>query len=162
MNEERMIDPGHDDVRKVLRVVGPAVAGVGLVFLVVGMVSFFSAFGTFEPPRLFWCMFVGIPLLGVGLGITKFAFLGSIFRYVMGETAPVAKDTFNEMARGTAPAARDFARDVSRGIAEGLATPGRDERAAFCPKCGAGASPDDRYCSKCGAPLAGPGEAREL
>jgi hypothetical protein len=125
------------------------------------MVSFFSAFGTFEPPRLFWCMFVGIPLLGVGLGITKFAFLGSILRYMMGETAPVAKDAFNEMARGTGPAARDFARDVSRGIVEGFAMTGREYAPAARPGCGAEVSPGARYCSHCGAPVVGSGEARE-
>jgi hypothetical protein len=159
MGEEPMIDPGHEDIRKALRTVGPAVALVGLGFLAVGMISFFSAFGGGGPPRYFWCAFVGMPLLGIGIGITKFAYMGSIFRYIAGETAPVGKDTFNYMARGTAPVARDFAREVSRGVAEGFG--GRDEaHSAFCPKCGAGTSAGDHFCSRCGAPLAAQGEGR--
>ncbi len=161
MDNESRIDPGHSDARAVLRVVGPSVALVGLGFIAVGMISFFSAFGTFEPPRYFWCMFVGMPLLAIGLGISKFAFLGSIFRYVMGETAPVGKDTFNYMARETAPAARDFARDVSRGIAEGLGSAGGQGHAAYCPKCGAETPGDAHYCSRCGARLAATDEGRE-
>lgn len=157
MQDESMDDPRHDDIRGVLRVIGPASALVGLVFLTVGLVSFFSAFGTFEPPRHFWCVFVGMPLLAVGVGITKFAFLGSIVRYLARETAPVGKDTFNYVARETGPAAGDFAREVSRGIAEGLRSPDAGRPGPSCPRCGTGSAPSAHYCSHCGAQLAPPG-----
>ena len=61
------ITSGHAQRRAVLRVVGPAVAGIGLLFAVTGFASFFAAFGGAGPPRDFWCAFVGLPLLGVGL-----------------------------------------------------------------------------------------------
>ena len=158
MSDEDKIDPGHDGVRRALRVVGPLVALVGLGFTAVGMISFFSSFGTFEFPRYFWCAFVGLPLLAVGGAISQMAYLGSIARYVAGEAAPVGKDTFNYMARGTAPAARDFAREVSRGVAEGLGGVGDESRVAFCPKCGAETPSAARFCSRCGVQLATTGE----
>ena len=54
---------------------------IGLIFLIVGMVSFFTAFGGGGPPWLFWCCFVGIPLLFVGGVMCMFGFMGGLARY---------------------------------------------------------------------------------
>ena len=74
------LDPGHNDIRDLLRVVGPAVLAVGVLFMIIGVGNFFASFGTFQPPRYFWCAFVGIPLMGVGMAICKFAFIGAVTR----------------------------------------------------------------------------------
>ena len=108
--------PRHTKIRSFLRVAGPILALVGLIFLAVGTISFFAAFGSFQPPRLFWCCFVGMPILFVGLVMSKFGYFGSVARYVAAESAPVAKDTFNYMAEGT----KDGVKTVSRAVAEGV------------------------------------------
>lgn len=95
------INPNHKQERTILRVVGPVLLAAGLIFIAVGMISFFAAFAGDGPPRLFWCAFVGMPLVFVGLVTCKFAFLGKVARYAAGELAPVGRDTFNYMARGT-------------------------------------------------------------
>ena len=152
MNDERLIDPNHDNVRNLLRIIGPVVALTGLVFVAVGMISFFSSFGTFEPPRYFWCMFVGMPLLAIGIAITKFAFLGAILRYLSGQAAPVSKDTFNYLAHGTTPGVRDISRAVAQGFAEGA----HGERAgADCPTCRATNPEGAKFCNGCGTALVG-------
>jgi hypothetical protein len=144
------IDPGHQGTRNVLRVVGPLVAGAGLILTIIGVGSFFSSFGTFEPPRYFWCAFVGLPLLGVGLGICKFAYLGSITRYMANEVAPVGKDTFNYMARGT----KDAVRDVAGAIGEGFRAGQSGEVAVRrCTQCNADNDPAANFCKACGAAL---------
>src|SRR5262249_44639189 len=94
-------DENHNEVRSTLRSLGPALALLGLVFMVVGLGSFFSSFGSFEQPRYFWCAFVGMPLLAVGTWMSQFAYLGAIMRYIFGEAAPVAKDATNYMVSGT-------------------------------------------------------------
>jgi ribosomal protein L40E len=149
MSEE--INPGHGELRSVLRVVGPAIAAVGLLFLVIGMVSFFSAFGGGEPPRLFWCAFVGIPILFVGVAISKFAFLGAVSRYAAGEVAPVGRDVTNFMVAGT----KDSIRDVASAIGEGLSSVGREEVGGtiICGKCGADNESSANFCQTCGSPL---------
>ena len=116
MNDERRIDPNHDTTRAVLRVVGPATLGVGLVFMAVGLVSFFRSFGGFEPPRYFWCAFVGIPLTWLGAALCQFGYLGAVGRYVMGEMAPVQKDAFNVVARGARPGVEALARAVGQAL----------------------------------------------
>jgi ribosomal protein L40E len=145
------INPGHEGLRAVLRLIGPVIAGVGLLFLVIGMVSFFSAFGGGGFPRLFWCVFVGMPLLAIGVSITKFAFIGAAARYVAGETAPVGKDVTNYMVAGT----KDSIRDVATAVGEGFAAAGRPatERQLICRKCGAENEAGANFCHGCGSPF---------
>jgi hypothetical protein len=176
------IDPQHSDIRDLLRVVGPLVVGVGLIFTIIGMVSFFSAFGGGGVPSQFWCAFVGLPLLGIGAGICKFAYIGAVTRYIADEVAPVGKDVVNYMADGTKDSVRDMATAVSEGIiagsqnhhhvarAEGVVCPKcdrlNDAEAAFCKYCGETLSrtlvcphcnkqndPDARFCNHCGKAL---------
>jgi hypothetical protein len=130
---------------------GPTLAGIGLVFTVIGFGSFFSSFGTFEPPRYFWCAFVGLPLLVVGLAVSHLAFLGSFARYFFGETTPVVKDTFNYLAEGTKGGVKTTAQALAEGLAEGLS---KDRPKAICARCKQANDPDARFCKTCGAEMA--------
>jgi hypothetical protein len=150
----------NDGLRSVLRLIGPLMVGVGAIFLIVGMVSFFSAFGGFEPPRQFWCAFVGMPLVGIGIGICKFAYLGTFTRYVAGEVAPVGKDVVNYMAEGTKDSMRDVAAAVAGGLREGMhSTEPLGESAAApevrirCRSCHALNDESAKFCGQCGKPL---------
>ena len=148
MGRIRQLDPGHQGVRTVLRLFGPLVALTGLIFIVVGMVDFFSAAGSHHAPTKFWCLFVGMPVLFVGLVLSKFAFLGRIGRYMAGEMAPVAKDTINYMAAGT----RESVREIAGAIGEGLRGEGTGP-GIRCPGCGDENQGDANFCSNCGKKL---------
>lgn len=149
MRDEEQINPGHTGIRQLARVVGPLMIIVGGVFVAIGMVSFFSAFGSFEPPRQFWCVFVGAPLMAIGGTITKFAYVGAFFRYVAGEVAPVQKDTFNYLATGVSPGVKGLAKAVGEGFAQGsqVRSPGESK---YCSNCGQAISLDANFCSACG------------
>ncbi|MHB0956527.1 MAG: zinc ribbon domain-containing protein [Pirellulaceae bacterium] len=173
------IDPRHHDTRAILRIVGPALVVVGLLFVLVGFGSFFAALGSFEPPRYFWCAFVGLPLIAVGGAICKFAFLGAVTRYMANEVAPVGKDVVNYMAEGTQDAVRHVASAIGQGLHGGSSGPQapmvpcgqcraeNDATANFCNQCGAPLAPsqacpacgarndkDSRFCIQCGKPVA--------
>ncbi len=150
MDEGDRIDPRHAQTRLLLRLLGPAIATVGLIFLIIGLGSFFSSFGTFAPPRYFWCAFVGLPLLFVGGALTTAAFLGAVARYAAGEGAPVQKDTFNYLARGTQEGVRTIATAVGEGLSTGTKAPGP----LTCPRCRQPSDADARFCKHCGAALA--------
>lgn len=153
MDDERRIDPQHKQTRAVLRLVGPMTLGVGLVFVAVGLVSFFRSFGSFEPPRYFWCAFVGIPLTWLGAAMTQFGYLGAASRYVMGEMAPVQKDTFNFVAHGVRPGVEALARAFRKGFTPTAGEPDADQ-GSRCPQCDAPRDGSARFCGRCGAEFA--------
>jgi len=115
--------PRHRGIRRFLRIVGPIVALVGLGFLTVGLISFFSAFNGGGSPRFFWCGFVGIPLLFVGGAMCLFGFMGAIARYSAAEHVPVATDAINDLADGTQGAVKTVARAVTEGVREAQSNP---------------------------------------
>ena len=114
--DDNRIDPGHNTTRDTLRTIGPILLVIGGGFMIVGLVDFFSAFGGFHSPTLFWCLFVGMILLGIGLHLTPLGYIGKITRYMSQEMAPPAKDTFNYMADET----KDGIKKVVGAVAEGL------------------------------------------
>lgn len=116
MNENRLQSSQHSGIRTVLRVGGPAIAGIGLLFIIVGFGSFFASFGSFEPPRFFWCSFVGLPLLFVGIAMCIFGYLAAFQRYVAGESAPVATDVVNYMGENVQPGVTALAKAVTEGV----------------------------------------------
>ena len=110
--------PQHNETRQLLRVVGPVVAVVGLLFIIVGMISFFSAVAGGGSPRLFWCIFVGMPVFFVGSTLCIFGFMGAVARYAAAEQVPVATDAINDLAEGTQGAVKTVARAVAEGVKE--------------------------------------------
>jgi len=148
---DKLNDPRHDEIRSALRAIGPALAAIGLIFVVIGLGNFFLAFGGSGPPRFFWCAFVGMPLLFVGGAVTKFAYFGAVARYLAGEAAPVGKDVANYMVDG----ARDSIRDVATAVGQGFAA-GYNLPATRCTKCGADNDGSAKFCNQCGSPLAEP------
>ena len=138
----------HRDRRALIRVLGIAFVVVGLLFMAVGLISFFSAFGGGGTPKYFWCCFVGMPFLAIGMALCKFAFLGAMIRFMASETAPVGVDTVNYMAAGT----KDAVRDVAEAIGEGLSTSLGDQTSELrCHECNAENDVDASFCNQCGA-----------
>ena len=146
------MDRRHQEKRAALRRLGPVVAGIGAVFTAIGLISFFTAFGSHEPPRYFWCAFVGLPLIGIGLALTKFGYMGAISRYLANEVAPVGKDVVNYMADGTKDAVRDVATAVGAGLAASRG--GEAVEVVRCHKCNETNEASARFCKQCGASLA--------
>ena len=150
-NDQAPMDSDHDNVRDMLRVLGPVGVGIGLIFALVGLGSFFSSFGSFQPPRYFWCAFIGLPFIALGSAICKFAFMGAVSRYIADEVAPVGKDVVNYMADGTHDALRQAATAVSEGIRTGLSAAETSE--IPCPECKTPNEPSAKFCKGCGKPL---------
>jgi hypothetical protein len=49
-----------------------------------------------------------------------YGFMGAVFRFTAGETAPVAADTINYVAEETKGAVETVAKSAARGIVEGV------------------------------------------
>jgi hypothetical protein len=123
MTQDRTKSEHHDTIRLFLRIAGPIVLSIGLIFLIIGLGSFFAAFGSFEPPRYFWCAFVGMPLIVVGMGLCKLGYLGLIYRYIAAETTPVARDTINDLGEGIGPGVKAVTKAMAEGFDEARRKP---------------------------------------
>jgi len=110
----------HQKTRSFLRVAGLLIVAVGFIFTLIGFASFFMSFGSwkFEPPRFFWCGFVGMPLLFIGGVMCMFGFMGAVARYTAAEQVPVATDAITDLADGTQGAVKTVARAVAEGVQE--------------------------------------------
>ncbi|MCE9613835.1 MAG: hypothetical protein K8T26_06130 [Lentisphaerae bacterium] len=120
MNEGKLQTPQQAATRTTLRRAGLAMLALGGLLTLIGIGSFFASFGSFGAPRLFWCAFLGMPLLFVGGAMTLFGFMGAVQRYVAGESAPVAKDVVNYMGENIQPGVKSIAKAVTEGVKEGL------------------------------------------
>ena len=154
----------HRQVKLLLRTIGIILLVGGLTLTVIG----FMNFGNFEN-NLFMLVMLGIPCIGLGIGLTVFSFTQSISRYIKNEHAPIV----NELAEDITPAIRSFAKATKDGFTGNpprvcakcgnqldtddafCSNCGQDitVQNKFCSKCGAGIETDDKFCSKCGAPL---------
>ena len=157
----------HRSNRSVLRIIGPMILVLGIILTVIGFGGFISAFlsgmnngpSLDGPPKgigLFFFAFLGLPLIGIGAAITKFAFMGAVARYAASEIAPVGKDTANYMIDGTKDAVGDLAQSVGAGIAAGLTGDRPEAETVDCPQCGAACDSGARFCDQCGASIPGP------
>lgn len=138
-------------MRIFLRIVGPIVGLTGLIFAIVGFASFFGfigAPGVDKAPGQFWMAFVGIPVLVVGLIMTKIGYMGSIVRYLSKEITPVAAESMNEFQEKAEPGIRGAARAIGKGLAEAQSALAQER--IRCASCRAGNEPDARYCKGCG------------
>lgn len=98
--------------RNILRVIGFMILPIGVIFAAIGLIDFFAAFGGHGFPTKFWCVFVGFPLVGLGVACLKAGFLRAIGGYVASETAPVAVDTLKYVSHELRPTMRNIATDL--------------------------------------------------
>ncbi|WP_448547663.1 zinc-ribbon domain-containing protein [Thalassotalea fusca] len=113
-------------MRDFLRFFGPLCVVVGGVFAIIGFVSFFRAFGNHGTAEYFWCAFVGLPLVGVGVKMCKIGYLKPIADYVVNETG------------GALSKASSIIKNANT-------------TNSFCTSCGNENSQSSKFCSSCGA-----------
>lgn len=135
------MDPKHNEKKLKLRRIGIILLVVGGGFSLVGFIDFFAAFGGAGMPTLFWCLFIGFPLLGLGGTLLKASYLRETAQYVKDEGIPVMKDTYRDLK----PELKDFINTI-----KGVDTP-KEEK--ICPKCGTRNDADNNYCKGCGEAL---------
>lgn len=150
------LDPQHDEKKRGLQSIGIMLMILGGVLSAIGLFSFFSAFNGGGVPRAFWAAFVGLPMLGLGVRIAGFGFMGEISRYASGEVGPVIKDTIDYVGDGTTrtavvvcPACRE-PNDPDAVYCDSCGRPLRRK----CETCGTTNDPDSKFCDNCGSALA--------
>lgn len=131
----------HEKTKRILKILGFIIAGLGLIFTIIGFVNFFSVFNSGEGmPDLFWCAMMGLPMLGIGISLLGVGFKREISHYMEKESAPVV----NEAAKDMSPAVKT----VASAVKEGISGSGK----IYCT-CGVENEKDSKFCKACGKAL---------
>lgn len=104
----------NQPIRTLLRFLGVVLLLAGVIFAIIGLVDFFAAFnGNSGPPTKFWCAFVGLPLIGIGVSCLKAGYLRTIGKYVAGESVPIVTESARHVVRGLQPELQEYRRGGS-------------------------------------------------
>lgn len=145
----RELNHNQPSNRKWLRAIGLLLALVGGLVLVAGLLGFFGSGG--GEGLLPFAMFLGLPLLFVGIYLLKLSYLGALARHLAGETMPLAADVVDYVSKETASAVQSTARAIGRGL--------RDDgppTTVPCGHCGNHNEWGAKFCDQCGKPIAAP------
>ena len=133
------MDPKHNEKKLKLRRIGIALLIVGGIFSAIGLIDFFAAFGGMGMPTMFWCLFIGFPLLGFGGMLLKVSYIRETAQYFKDESVPVTKDLYRDLK----PELKDFVNTLR----------GKDTEEVICPRCGTRNDLDNNFCKGCGEEL---------
>ncbi|NLD26927.1 MAG: zinc ribbon domain-containing protein [Acholeplasmataceae bacterium] len=124
---------------------------IGLTCLIIGLVDFFSAWGTFEMPKYPWLDFVALPLIFSGLVMIAFGYMRQYASPSSSQVDPF-KDTNNYLFDGS--------KNEDASIKCPFCGESNDHDATYCDYCGKKLKktctcgevndPDSRYCKRCG------------
>lgn len=129
-------------IKKKLRKFGFTFVSIGGILLLIGFINIFTSFGSFEPPKFVWTLFLGIPMTGIGGMLLSYGYMGEVSRYTSSQIAPVAKDTINYMVDGTKDSISDLVRSIKN-----------DKSIINCPSCNQENDNDALFCKACGKTL---------
>ena len=115
----------YEKTKKTFRLIGIPMIIIGLALIVTGMVDFFNALNSQDSPKLFFLLFIGLPLFGIGLVLTIISYADKFQKFALYQAAPAIKESMNYVMNNE----------------------------YVCPKCGEKNEAGSKYCSKCGEPL---------
>lgn len=134
-----MDNNNHEETKKKLKIIGSIILGVGITLSAIGLISFFSVFGSGDFPKLFFLVFPGFPMIGIGASMLSFAYKREIMRYSKNESVPVINEAIEEVG------------PTVKKVVSGEKT--SDEKTKKCPNCGAENPDKNKFCPECGATL---------
>lgn len=146
-SNNKLPNGNHEKIKKILKIVGAILLAIGIVCSIIGLIDFFSCFGTSKMPTRFFLCFIGFPLIAAGGGMLLFGFQRELARYNKNENVPV----FNEFGKEISPAVQHVAHSVQQGLDEKIVCScgtENDKDSAYCKKCGKQLSDTCPYCGE--------------
>ena len=128
----------YSKTKKTFRTLGFIILQKGLVLSIIGFIDFFMSFNSMTQPKLFFCLFIGLPLTSIGIIFLILGFMKELNSFAASQSAPVHKDVINYMLDGTRE-------EVNKTI--------NASNKIICPECKAENDKDALFCSNCGHKL---------
>ena len=137
-----MDEQQHNKTKKKLRLIGAILVIIGIAFVVTGFIDFSLCFVSTTVPTLFFLIFIGAPMIFVGIALLGLGFKKEITTYVKNEAVPV----INEAADDLKPAVKSGVGAVKESIND-------DPHTITCPRCGERNPAGHKFCAECGGSL---------
>ena len=128
----------YSKTKKTFRTLGFIILPIGLVLSIIGFIDFFMSFNSMTQQKLFFCLFIGLPLTSIGIIFLILGFMKELNSFAASQSAPVHKDVINYMLDGTRE-------EVNKTI--------NASNKIICPECKAENDKDALFCSNCGHKL---------
>lgn len=128
----------YSKTKKTFRTLGFIILPIGLVLSIIGFIDFFMSFNSMTQPKLFFCLFIGLPFTSIGIIFLILGFMKELNSFAASQSAPVHKDVINYMLDGTRE-------EVNKTI--------NASKKIICPECKAENDKDALFCSTCGHKL---------
>lgn len=128
----------YSKAKKLFRTLGFVFLPIGLLLAIIGFIDFFMSFNSATPPHLFFCLFIGMPLIFIGIVFLIFGFMKELNSFAASQSAPVHKDVVNYMLDGTRE-------ELSKTI--------NASNKIICPNCKCENDADAKFCKNCGEEL---------
>ena len=128
----------YSKTKKTFRTLGFIILPIGLVLSIIGFIDFFMSFNSMTQPKLFFCLFIGLPLTSIGIIFLILGFMKELNSFAASQSTPVHKDVINYMLDGTRE-------EVNKTI--------NASKKIICPECKAENDKDALFCSTCGHKL---------
>lgn len=153
----KQFNENHNNVRAVLKIVGPITMIIGLFLFGSVFLSFFNMTDNFDG-NMFSRMpnaFIGILLLGIGSAMSNFAYMGTVAKYTADEMTPIASHVIKniksslEQDESLTCSKCHEKNDLDASFCDHCGHPLKQQ---FC-SCGTYNETDAKYCKKCGEEL---------
>ena len=143
----------HAKIKKTLKIIGFILLGCGIILDIIFFVDFISSFNTFEPPTLFFCGMIGLPITVFGAMLLSIGFRREISNYMKNEGVPVINDAAQELKPAVKAVTEAVKETVKDENAKGENNGTQTEQPTVCPSCGKENQPKNNFCDGCGAQL---------
>ena len=135
MNNE--LNEKHEQAKKKIKIIAFFCIFIGLVLTIIGFVDFFTSVANNTMPSLFFMLFIGFPLLGIGISLLAFGFRKEIMRYNKNESVPIINEASDEISPTINNIAKAF----------------KNTSNVTCPFCHEANDKDSKFCKNCGHSL---------
>ena len=153
----------HERNKKKFKLLGSITLTIGICFTIIGFISFFSSFNSFEPPKYFWCCFIGFPLIGFGASLLALGYRKEVMRYMKNESLPIYKETYQEIKpelketiniiKGNGYVICHFCQTENDANSKYCKKCGGVISEIRCPHCNSLIDSDSTFCNNCGKRL---------
>ncbi len=134
------MDQKHKKNKRTLQILGCVFTVLGLALMIAGFVDFFVSVNNSDMPGLFFLLFLGFPLVFVGICCLTLGFRKEMARYVKNEAVPVINEASSEL--------KPTISNIGQALKEGLT-----DDPVVCQACGVHNDKDGKFCKNCGKPL---------